>query len=361
MTTNSPRVLDLFAGPGGWSQGLRALGVREIGLEIDAAACATRRAAGHLTIRTDVATYPTGPLAGRVVGLIGSAPCQPFSSAGLGAGHDDMHLCHQALDDLARGTDTRPLLRTACSDPRSLLVAEPLRYALDLHPEWVALEEVPAAQPLFEHTARILRTRGYSTWVGILNAADHGVPQTRRRAVLMASRTRTATPPEPTHAETAQPETLFGPGRLPWVSMGEAIGCPTGEVTTRGNHTSGGTRFSTTAPAWALTGRARSWTLRVGNRPNATRRTLDRPAPTLLFGHALKNVSWHDDHGTPARQLDAAEAAVLQGFPTDYPWQGSRTKQFEQIGNAVPPPLATAILTGLGVNVTATADLEVAA
>ncbi|MFF6854280.1 DNA cytosine methyltransferase [Streptomyces bacillaris] len=361
MTTPAPRVLDLFAGPGGWSQGSRALGVREIGLEIDTAACATRRAAGHLTIRTDVAAYPTAPLAGKVVGLIGSAPCQPFSSAGLGAGHDDMHLCHQALDDLARSTDTRPRLRTACTDPRSLLVAEPLRYALDLHPEWIALEEVPAAQPLFEHTARILRTRGYSTWVGILNAADHGVPQTRRRAVLMASRTRTATPPEPTHAETAQPETLFGPGRLPWVSMGEAIGCPAGDVITRGNHTSGGTRFSTASPAWALTGRARSWTLRVGNRPRSTRRTLDRPAPTLLFGHALNDVSWYDDHGTAVRRLAATEAAVLQGFPPDYPWQGSRTKQFEQIGNAVPPPLATAILTSLGVNVTATAGLEVAA
>ncbi|MFI0225081.1 hypothetical protein [Streptomyces lydicus] len=40
-------VLDLFAGPGGWSEGLRALGLRDVGIEIDPAACATRTAALH--------------------------------------------------------------------------------------------------------------------------------------------------------------------------------------------------------------------------------------------------------------------------------------------------------------------------
>jgi DNA (cytosine-5)-methyltransferase 1 len=344
---STPLVLDLFAGPGGWSQALRTLDVREVGIELDARACATRTAAGHTTIRADVAVYPTAPLVGRLSGLIGSPPCQTFSAAGLRAGDLDTDLCHQAIADLAAGRDTRTLLRTACADPRSLLVAEPLRYALATRPAWVALEEVPAVLPLFEHTAIHLRAAGYSTWTGILNSADHGVPQTRRRAILLASRTRPVTPPEPTHAKTAQPDSLFGPGLLPWVSMADAIGCPPGEVVTRGDHHGGGTRFRTEAPAWTLTGNARSWTLRVGNRPRSTHRTLDAPAPTLLFGHALNDVSWYDQDGTPVRRLSVTEASVLQGFPPDYPWQGSRTKQFEQIGNAVPPPLARALLSGL--------------
>lgn len=62
-------------------------------------------------------------------------------------------------------------------------------------PEWVAMEEVPDVLPLWKQYAAILRAWGFSVWVGILNAADYGVPQTRRRAILLASRVRTAEPP----------------------------------------------------------------------------------------------------------------------------------------------------------------------
>ncbi|MFI6021171.1 DNA cytosine methyltransferase [Streptomyces sp. NPDC051287] len=349
-------VLDLFAGPGGWSQGLNALGMREVGIEIHPAVCQTRAAAGHATIRADVAAYLTTPLRGKVSGLIGSPPCQTFSAAGLRAGTDDLPQCHQALDDLARGKDTRATLRDVCTDKRSLLVVEPLRYALDLRPEWVALEEVPAVLPVFEHTAHLLTAAGYSTWTGVLNAADFGLAQTRRRAFLVASRTRPALPPDPTHADGGTPDDLFGTGLPPWRTMGDVLGCPPAVVHTRGNHTTGGSRFPTTGPSWAITGRARSWLLKVGNRPAATRRRLDQPAPTLLFAKAHQDVSWIDQDGTPIRRLAVEEAAVLQGFPAHYPWAGSRTKQFEQIGNAVPAPLATAVLRPL-----VPAALEVAA
>ncbi|MFC8082094.1 DNA cytosine methyltransferase [Streptomyces sp. NPDC057340] len=352
----APRILDLFAGPGGWSQGLRTLSLRDVGIEIDPAVCATRAAAGHATIRADVAAYPTAPLRGKVSGLIASPPCQTFSAAGLRAGNTDLPLCHQVLDDLTRGHDTRTTARAACTDPRSLLVVEPLRYALDLRPEWIALEEVPAVLPLFEHTAWSLTAAGYSTWTGVLNAADFGLAQTRRRAFLIASRTRPALPPEPTHADGGTAADLFGDGLPTWRTMGDVLGCPPGEVITRGNHTTGGSRFPTTGPSWALTGRARSWMLRVGNRSSSTRRRLDQPAPTLLFAKALNDVSWIDADGHPVRRLTVQEAAVLQGFPANYPWSGSRTKQFEQIGNAVPAPLAAAVLRPL-----VPAALEVAA
>ncbi|WKX18698.1 DNA cytosine methyltransferase [Streptomyces sp. HUAS CX7] len=350
------RILDLFAGPGGWSEGLRTLGLRDIGIEIDPAVCATRAAAGHTTIRADVAAYPTAPLQGDVSGLIASPPCQTFSAAGLRAGNTDLPLCHQVLDDLTRGHDTRDTARAACSDPRSLLVVESLRYALDLRPDWIALEEVPAVLPLFEHTARSLAAAGYSTWTGVLNAADFGLAQTRRRAFLIASRSCPALPPEPTHADGGTTADLFGDGLPTWRTMGDVLGCPPGEVITRGHHTTGGSRFPTTGPSWALTGRARSWMLRVGNRPSATRRRLDQPAPTLLFANARKDVAWIDADGHPIRRLTVQEAAILQGFPATYPWAGSRTKQFEQIGNAVPATLAAAVLRPL-----VPAALEVAA
>lgn len=66
-------ILDLFAGPGGWSHALTILGARDIGLEWDEWACKTRAKAGQLTIRTDVARYPAWIFSGRILGLIASS------------------------------------------------------------------------------------------------------------------------------------------------------------------------------------------------------------------------------------------------------------------------------------------------
>lgn len=340
-------VLDLFAGPGGWSHAARALRLTEIGIELDPAACATRHAAGHLTIRADVAALPVAQLAGRLLGLIASPPCQGMSAAGLRTGWADLDLIPALLADLARGNDTRLAFAARVADPRSLLIAEPLRYALAARPAWVACEQVPAVLPLWHETARHLRAVGYSTWSGILDAADYGVPQTRRRAVLIASRTHAVHRPEATHTETPAP-VLFGECLRPWVSMAEALECHTvATVVTRGEHYTGGGQFAPDRPAWALTKSARSWALRTSTRPHASTRTVDKPAGTLLFGPHLNNVSWTTDDGTEQR-LTVDQAAILQGFPSGYPWQGSRTKVFEQIGNAVPPPLARAVLAASG-------------
>jgi DNA (cytosine-5)-methyltransferase 1 len=48
--------------------------------------------------------------------------------------------------------------------------------------------------------------------------------------------------------------------------------------------------------------------------------------------------------GYEALRLTVEQAGVLQGFPADYPWQGSRSRQFRQVGNAVCPPLAARVL-----------------
>ncbi len=194
-----------------------------MGLEWDEAACKPRAAAGQLTVRSDVALYPTWPFVGRTRGLIASPPCQAWSMAGRRLGLVDQPLVHAAVNDLAAGRDTRECLLAACRDHRSLLAAEPMRYLHALNtvgePEWVALEEVPAVLPLWKQYAATLRTWGFSAWCGILTAADFGVPQTRRRAILLASRVRPAQPPLPAHTRDAEPASLFGPGRDRWVSM----------------------------------------------------------------------------------------------------------------------------------------------
>jgi DNA (cytosine-5)-methyltransferase 1 len=81
----SGTVVDLFAGPGGWSEGLRALSIADLGIELDAAACATREAAGHRTVQADVSRFDPAAL-GEVWGLLGSPPCISFSAAGTAPG-----------------------------------------------------------------------------------------------------------------------------------------------------------------------------------------------------------------------------------------------------------------------------------
>ncbi|NGO73737.1 DNA cytosine methyltransferase, partial [Streptomyces boncukensis] len=337
-------VLDLFAGPGGWSEGLTRLGLRDVGIEIDAAACATRAAAGHATIRADVTTCPTAPFAGRTVGQVHSPVCTPYSGAGKGLGLDDLEHVHQAVHDLAQGRDTRTHHAASCADPASILAAEPMRWLYDLRPRWVAMEQVPQVLPLWRQYAQVLRGWGYSTWTGVLNAADYGTPQTRKRAILIASRTRPVTAPAPTHTEHPRGADLFGESLPGWVSMAGALGWDTGvQVVTRGDRkTSGGNVFCADRPSWALTEKTRSWVLRHNSQKNATIRPLSAPAGTLFFGHHLNEVVWTD--GQDKRSITESEAAVLQTFPADYPWQGARTKRFEQIGNAVPPLLAAHII-----------------
>jgi DNA (cytosine-5)-methyltransferase 1 len=294
-------VVDLMAGAGGWEVGARQVGLDVVGIENDPAACATRDAAGLRTIRADVAdVFP--PSLAPIDGLIGSPPCQGFSHGGAKAGVSDLPLLATAAGEISAGFDARVRWRHVLHDPRSVLMLEPLAWIKQLHPTWVALEQVPPALEMWKVYEALLRMDGYHVWSGLLQAEQYGVPQVRTRAFLLAHLERPVTPPAPTHQSYIPGRTpRAGVTQLPWVSMGDALGW----VPTEQN-------------AW----------------------TFQQPAPTVVgaFGGRVRAKSRE-------RQLISdAEALVLQGFPADFPVQGTPKEQFMQIGNAVPPPLAAAAL-----------------
>ena len=179
-------ILDLFAGAGGWEEGLRPLGLSALGIEWERWACATAQAAGHARLQADLSTLDPQDFA-PVWGLLGSPPCQAYSTAGKGLGAFDKPLVIACAHELAAGNDTRVARLSECRDRRSLLTVEPLRFALALRPRWVALEQVPAVLELWSLFAGLLAAHGYHTATGVLRAECYGVPQTRRRAFLLAS------------------------------------------------------------------------------------------------------------------------------------------------------------------------------
>lgn len=334
-----------YAGPGGTCEGMRMLGLEPIGIEWDAAACATRAAAGHLTIRADLATYRPHHAAGSVEGYWASPPCQTFSTAGRGAGRGQMERLVQIID--REDWDAVGEL-----DSRTRHVVDASRTALELHPQWVGMEQVPGALPIFLAVVRRLRFHGYSAWAGILNAADFGVPQTRRRCILMASRIHVASPPAPTHAEVPG---LFGLPR--WVSAQSVLSLPFtwAAIDRRTNSRGpGGTQVDTalvpvSRPAPTLTGMAGGqWIIRSGSTiaggPLAER-SAQRPAFTVTSRADLWTLR-EGESGTEGK-LTPAGCLALQSFGFDYPVQGNKGERFRQIGDAVPPLLAAHVVSEL--------------
>lgn len=415
-------ALDLFAGTG-WGVACQKLGIEEMGVEIMPEAQATRAANGMITLYSDVWTGLEAPPAERwgewetVVRrdydlLIASPPCQTFSMAGGGAGR-------KALDDVLGLIDAKAYrsvedLRAfgESHDPRTALVLTPLAHVYRDLPRYVVFEQVPPVLPVWERCAEEMRAWGYSVWTGNLQAEMYGVPQTRKRAILIAKRDPDldgeAAPPVPTHSRyySRDPKRL-DEGVLPWVSMAEALGWGVTErpFITAGNAVgraegvggSGGkaaivdakergawqsnNNTSTTGeryerdgdlPAPTVTAGSRSARVmrsnygtggdaslrgeRVGDEPAATMtskadRNLwkDRPSFTVtggggatggveVFGSRAREAM-----GNPER-VTVAEAAALQSYPPGFTFAGTKTKQFLQVGNAVPPLLAEAIL-----------------
>jgi DNA (cytosine-5)-methyltransferase 1 len=354
----SVRGLDLFAGPGGWEEGALTLGHRLLGIELVPVVCATRRAAGHPTYEADVAALTPHPHELDPELLIGSPPCPAFSKAGNQEGLADQPHIYTCARELAQlNVDGRGFHGAYCTHETSMLVVEPLRWALALRPARVALEQVEPVLPLWQLFAHLLGEHGYATWVGVLNAADYGVPQVRRRAFLLASLDHQPQPPPPTH--TSYPMTsLWDEELLPWVTMAAALGWAEGDLVgfprkadASASIELGGEEyrerdlFPASGPAQTLTEKARSWQRWPYERPATTIQGDPRVwAPGHKENSSDPPGKYQQRRGDQAIRITHEEGAVLQGFRRDYPWQGSSTERWQQIGNAVPPPLAAAVL-----------------
>ena len=370
-------AIDLFAGPGGWDVAATRLGMEVVGIEWDQSACDTRRAAGLPTIQGDVRDFGPGTdtfdhIVNFTDGFIASPPCQTFSIAGKGGGREHLPVLVEAMGWMVDHNVTdidqiRNYLRQHDLDDRSTLVLEPLRWILAAHVaglpfKWVALEQVPSVLPIWEAMQDVMASLGYVVQTAILNSEQYGVPQTRRRAVLVARYDEQVALPAPTHSRyhSRSPERLDN-GVQKWVSMATALGWgltkrPSPTVCAGGAATGGAEPFgsgarksliaaSETTDGWAMRSNY-SGPPSKGKTTAAQRGRGLRPVDKPAFAVTSKQFDFTGPASARIRPT-VAEVATLQTFPADHPWQGTKGKQHEQIGNAVPPVMAGAILAAV--------------
>lgn len=326
-------AVDLFCGAGGFTRGLLAAGL-EVVLGVDnweRASDVYSANFDHPFLGTDVETL-TGEdvLSAAEVDtvhlVVGGPPCQGFSVQRIG-------------DD---------------SDPRNNLVLEFGRLAVELRPEFVVMENVVGltgrrGQSLLSSLLRILEDGGYTIDVVTVDAANFGVPQRRRRVLVLGRR---AGAPRPCLSpESGGPPTV-------WDAIGDLQEPPAdprkdhGDPLHRGSRLSelNRLRLSHVPPGGGFQDipmelRApchRRGAGKIGHRQVYGRMHPDEPAPTITarFDSFTRGQFAHPFSD---RNITLREGARLQGFPDDHKFVGTREEVAALIGNALPPPLARAI------------------
>jgi DNA (cytosine-5)-methyltransferase 1 len=363
MSSRFFTAIDLFCGAGGLSEGFRQAGFHVLaGQDYDEKAGATFGAThpeatfigGPIqNVTPEMLLKAAGKNRGEIDVIVGGPPCQGYSVYN-----------HQ------RGEN----------DPRAGLFREYLRIVEGIQPRWLVMENVTGITSI--SGGNIVReifdgmeSLGYRVEMKVLKAEEYGVPQERRRVFFIATRT---------NAEILFPEPTHGEGRLPLVTIWDAISdlpllengakeIPTrynskpqnsfqallrGDCTTLNNHSAG--RLSAIneermrhipaggswrdiprdlLPAGMLKAKRSDHTKRYG-----------RPRKTDLACTILTKCDVHWGayiHPIQDRALTVREAARLQSFPDFFNFLGSRTEQYVQVGNAVPPLLGKRVAEAL--------------
>lgn len=299
----APTSIEICAGAGGQALGLERAGFRHVALvESDEYACATlQRNCPHWNVlNQDVREVRGHPYRG-VDLLAGGIPCPPFSIAGRQLGRED----------------ERDLFPTV------------LRLVDEIQPQAVMIENVRGLlDKRFEgyraEISEALDYLGYQAHWKLLNACDYGVPQLRRRVLLVGLSKQSSElfcwPVPDCVSPISVGETLFDQmGSRGWAGVVDWSGTANGIAPTivGGSLKHGGPDLGPVRArkAWAQLGVDG---LGIADEP---------PFPDFL--------------GMP--RLTLPMVARLQGFPDYWEFVGGKTRAYRQVGNAFPPPVAEAV------------------
>lgn len=320
-----PTAIDLFSGAGGLSKGLEQAGYRVLGaVEIDALACSTYKL-NHSRVRLwekDITKLSGTKILkelklrpGKLDLLAACPPCQGFSSMRTKNGAREVR------------------------DSRNDLIFDVLRIVRTVKPKSIMLENVPglAKDSRYKAFQKRLRAMGYHLTCDILNTVDYGVPQRRRRLVLLAS-------------HLGEPQ--FAPKVTSLKTVRQSIGKLTAPTRSRDplhNYSSSRSRrINELIKKIPSNGGSRSALPRrqqlvchkriEGFRDVYGRMAWDKPAPTITGG-CINPSKGRFLHPVANRAITLREAALLQSFPKSYRFDmdKGRFSVALLIGNALPP------------------------
>ena len=345
--TDKPTFIDLFCGSGGLSLGFEWAGWKCL-LSTDFWEDAIRtyndnRHNGDVAIEADILHITDKKLSSYIPEkpqwVIGGPPCQGFSTVG----------------------------KRQRSDPRNTLIHEFHRIVKSLHPEGFLIENVIGLKDMkFEPAViRLFEKIGYNVSSMVLRAADHGVPQLRRRIIFVGHRDRGFfSGPMPTHKAHDYVNVWDAIGDLPELGPGETVTEYDKEPFTdyqrkmREGSTSLQGHTSSAHPPHLI--KAISYIPDGGNRKsippkyqpksgyhNCYSRLYSKAPAVAVTSNMGKPSGTRCIHPFQNRGLSAREGARLQSFPDVYHFCGGIVSQRLQIANAVPPILAKSIAQGL--------------
>lgn len=333
-------VFDFFSGCGGTSSGFQELGLNiKLAIDIDADAIKTFKAnfPEAITIQSDIRNIKPNDLEEIIqprenpILFCGCAPCQPFSKQNR---------------------------QRSINDSRINLLDEFAKFVEAWLPEYIFVENVPGMQKkaakseTFQKFLELLTKLNYQFDTKVVEAQWFGVPQKRTRLVLIASRIHKVSIPAPTHGFGLKPFSTLSDwiSDLPEISHGETCFSDPDHFSLKlspmnleriKNTPEGGGRESW--PEHLILECHKGY---KGHSDVYGRLSWNKPAVGLTT-RCISYSNGRFGHPSQDRALSLREAACLQTFPKNFRFFGNKSSRARQVGNAVPPLMASSIARGL--------------